>query len=249
MGAGVEKIQKKIQSFKRKYYLNLFVKGTILTLSIIGSYYLLAAIIEHNLWLGPWARFSIFLIFLLVVGWCMFMFLKDPLSWWISKRGLSEEQSAKIIGDHIPDVKDRLVNLIQLSATEKDSALAYASIQQKSAEFEPLRFENVIDLRDNRKYLRYLLIPVVAILAILFFNSKIITQSTDRLVHFSRQYSPEAPFQFVVEPQSLTAYYNEDFTLNVKLMGDAIPEDVYFITENQRLKLNLEWRWRLYLRF
>src|SRR5687767_11723504 len=121
MGAGVEKIHEKIQSFKRKYYLNLFVKGAILTLSIIVSYYVIAAVVEHNLWLGPWARFSIFMTFFLVVGWCIYAFLKEPLSWWISRKGISEEQSARIIGNHIPTVKDRLLNLIQLSASRNES--------------------------------------------------------------------------------------------------------------------------------
>jgi hypothetical protein len=238
MGAGVEKIHEKIQSFKRKYYLNLFVKGAILTLSIIVSYYVIAAIIEHNLWLGPWARFCIFMTFILVVSWCIYAFLKEPLSWWISKKGLSQEQSARIIGNKIPSVSDRLLNLLQLSASKNESSLTYASIQQKSAEFEPVAFDRIIDLRDNKKYLRFLVLPVIVILSILAFNRSIITQSTDRLVHFNRHYSPQAPFRFVIDPKSLTAYYNEDFTLNISMVGEAIPEDVYLITDNQRLKLS-----------
>jgi hypothetical protein len=238
MGEGVEKIHEKIQSFKRKYYLNIFVKGTILTLSIIVSYYVVAAIIEHNLWLGPWARFSIFMAFLLIVGWCTFVFLKEPLGWWISKKGLTEEQSARIIGSRIPTINDRLLNLIQLSSSDNESSLAYASIRQKSVEFEPVPFDKFINLRENKKYLRFLALPIIIILAILAFNRNIITQSTDRLVHFNRHYSPQAPFQFVIDPKSLTAYYNEDFSLAIKIVGEAVPEDVYLVSDDQRMKLN-----------
>jgi hypothetical protein len=238
MGDGVDKIQEKIQSFKRKYYLNIFVRGTILSVSILVSYFLIAALLEHNLWLGPWARFLIFLIFFVVAAFCTYRFLKEPLSWWLAKKGLSEEQSARLIGNHLPSIKDRLLNLIQLASSKNDSALAYASIRQKSREFEPVAFDGFIDLRENKKYLRYLALPLLAIVVILVFNRNILTQSADRIVHFNRQYSPQAPFKFLLAPGSLQAYYNEDFTLSLKLSGEAIPEDVYLTSEAQRLKLN-----------
>src|SRR6188474_3210686 len=121
-------VENKIRSFKRKYYFNLFVRGGILTLSILVSYFLLAALIEHNLWLGPWARFFIFFSFITIVAWCLYNFLKEPLMLWIMKRGLTEEESAKIIGKAMPSVKDRLLNLLQLSSSTSNSSLAFASV-------------------------------------------------------------------------------------------------------------------------
>jgi hypothetical protein len=238
MAAGVEKVQDKIQSFKRKYYLNMFIKGAILSLAILVSYFLLAALLEHALWLQPWARFLIFLTFCVIAAWCVFRFLRQPLSWWLAKRGLNQEQSARIIGDAIPSVRDRLLNLIQLSSSKTDSTLAFASITQKARELEPLAFDSFIDLRENKRYLRYLLIPLLVVLVILVFNRAIITQSTARIVHFTRQYSPQAPFQFSVNENSLRAFYNEDLTINVSLTGDAIPQDVYLLSGEQRIKLN-----------
>jgi hypothetical protein len=237
MGAGLDRIQKKIKSFNRKYYLNIFVRGIILSLSILFSYYLLAAILEHNLWLGPVARLLILVTFVGVAVFCIIKFLKDPLQWWLINRGLSEEQSAKVIGAYVPTVKDRLLNLIQLAASGKNSALIYASIDQRSKEFDPVPFDNFIDLNENRKYIKFLLIPVVVIIAIFLFNRSILTQSTDRIVHFTRKYSPKAPFNFSI-PKSLTGFYNEDFTLEVQLTGNALPRDLYLINGNQRLKFD-----------
>ena len=68
MGAGLDRIHKKIKSFNKKYYLNIFVRGLILSLSILCSYFLLAAIVEHNLWLNPLARLLVFLTFFGVAG-------------------------------------------------------------------------------------------------------------------------------------------------------------------------------------
>lgn len=237
MGAGVERIQEKIKAFRKKYYLNIFLKGTLLSLSILVSYFVLAAVLEYNLWLGPWARFLIFFTFFAVVGYCLYRFLREPITYWLARRGLSEEQSAKVIGQYVPGVKDRLVNLIQLNANRKDSALAYASIEQKSLEFDSVSFERFIDLSQNRRYLKYLLVPLVVIVGILVINHGILTQSTSRIMHFTQQYSPEAPFRFIVDEQSLNAFYNEPLVLKVRLDGDAIPANAYLVKDQQRFKL------------
>lgn len=237
MSDGTGRIHEKIKSFQRKYYLNLFIKGAILTLSIVIGYLVIASVLEHNLWLGPGARLLIFISFFAVAGVCVVKFLNQPLKWWIAKRGLNEEQSARLIGTHLPTVRDRLVNLIQLATSGKPSELTYASVQQKSLEFEPIAFDAVIDLRENKKHLKYLAVPVGLVLLILLINPGILTQSTDRIVHFNRAYAPEAPFTFQLANESLTSFYNENFTIKVHLKGNALPQDAYLISKNQRLKL------------
>ena len=237
MGAGLDRIHKKIKAFNKKYYLNIFVRGFILSLSILFSYFLLAAVLEHTMWLGPAARLIIFITFFGVALFCLFKFLKEPLQWWLINRGLNEEQSAKVIGNYLPNVKDGLLNLIQLAASGKNSALTYASIDQRSKEFDPVPFDDFINLNENKKYVKYLLVPLIIIIAILFVNRSILTQSTDRIVHFTRSYSPKAPFEFSVS-NSLTGFYNENYTLQVQLVGDALPEDLYLINGNQRIKFD-----------
>jgi hypothetical protein len=237
MSDGVGSIHEKIRSFQKKYYLNIFIRGTILTLSILVGYFLLASLLEHNLWLGQWFRLLIFLTFLGVAGICVFKFLNEPFKWWLAKRGLNDEDAARIIGGSLPSVKDKLVNLIQLSSTGNASGLTYASIQQKTHEFEPLSFESVIDLKQNKRYLKYLVVPVSIVLIILLINQNILFQSTKRIVHFTTEYSPQAPFSFVIKNETLTAFYNENFTIKLRLEGDAVPSSAYLISKNQRFKL------------
>lgn len=237
MSDGTGRIHEKIKSFQRKYYLNLFIKGAILTLAIVLGYLVIASVLEHNLWLSQWARLSIFITFFAVAAVCIIKFLNQPLRWWIARRGLNEEQSARFIGNHLPTVKDRLVNLIQLATSAKSSDLTYASVQQKSREFEPISFDAVIDLKQNTKLLRYLAIPVALVLLILLINPAILTKSTERIVHFNRAYEPEAPFTFQVTNKNLTAFYDENFTFEIDLKGKAVPQNAYIVSKNQRLKL------------
>lgn len=236
MANGIERIQKKIDSFKRRYYLNLLVRGILFTLSILVAYFLTAAILEYVLWLGTWGRLLILVIFFGLVVYCGFKFFKDPVAYLVSKRGLNDEQGARLIGDYFPGIKDRLVNLIQL-ASVGDSGLAQASILQKSKEFEPVQFESVIRINDNKKYLKYLAIPVGIILVILLLNKTIITQSTERIVNFGQQYSPQAPFSFNIQNKTLVGFFNEDFTLQLALEGEAVPDEAYLVIGNQQLKM------------
>jgi hypothetical protein len=236
MGSGVDRINEKLYSFRKKYYLNLFLKGFILSTSILLGYFLLAAVVEHNLWLPAALRLLLFACFFVVTGWCIYHFLRQPLQWWIQQKGLSEQESAKLIGAKMPGIRDHLLNFIQLSAF-KNNSLATASLQQKSLEFEPVRFDETIDLRENKKYLKFLFFPIILLLSIVILNKSILLQSTTRLIHFSREFSPEAPFAFHVDPKSLVAFYNEDLKLIVDLSGNAIPQDIYLNSSSQRIKI------------
>ncbi len=237
MRDGLTKINDKLASFKRKYYLNLFLRGAFLTLTLVLFYFLIASLIEYNLWLSSWARLTIFFSFFLLVLFSFFKFLKEPFIWWLYRKGLGEEESAKLIGLYFPGIRDRLLNLIQLQH-QKSTALLEAGIAQKSKLFESVVFENAIDLRENVRYLKYLLIPFVLILLVLLINRGIFIESAQRIVQFNREFSPTAPFRFVIQNNDLNAFFNEDFTLNLKLEGEALPEAVYLVSGPQRLKLD-----------
>ncbi len=236
MGTRADRIEDKIKAFQRKYYLNIFIRGTILTCSILILYFLLASFLEYALWLGKWPRLFIFLSFFGIALFCFARFLRDPFRWWIFKKGLAEDESARIIGQGIPSINDRLLNLLQLRQ-QGNSSLAMASIEQKTDLLQNYAFDTVVDIRENRRYLKYLAIPFIATLLTIVFNHSIITGSTERIVNFRQEFAPKAPFSFTVVNTSLTAFYNEDFTLNVSLSGEAIPDKLYILIGNQRLKL------------
>lgn len=237
MGEGINRINEKINSFKKRYYLNLLIRGSIFTLSAILVYFIIASLLEYNLWLGRGARFLIFASFFALVGWCVFHFLKEPLAWWIYRKGLGEEESAQLIGRFFPTVGDKLLNVIQLASSQQKSVLLDAGISQKSISFKDISFETAIDLKENKRYLKYFAIPFLLILILWIVNQGIFTQSATRIVKFNQEFSPQAPFRFVLQNQNLQAFFNEDFTLSLKLEGDAIPVAAYILSGEQRWKM------------
>ncbi|HEV8514565.1 MAG TPA: DUF4175 family protein, partial [Cyclobacteriaceae bacterium] len=237
MDEGIKDIHKKIAFFKQRYYLNLFIRGSILVPAIVLGYFLVASILEYNLWMNRQTRLFILVLFFILVAFCLFRFLLKPITWWINKKGLGDEESAKIIGNYFPTVADRLLNIIQLTASSKKSSLLKASINQKAEHLQTVPFEKAVDLKENKKYLRYLLVPLSIIIVLIFVNGNIFTKSAHRIVRFDQEFSPEAPFQFNFINKNLEAFFNEDFTLKISLDGSAIPEAAYIVSGNQRWKM------------
>ncbi|MGC4021988.1 MAG: hypothetical protein QM734_08605 [Cyclobacteriaceae bacterium] len=159
------------------------------------------------------------------------------MRWLFFGKGLSEEESAKIIGNHFPSISDKLLNLVQLSSKSSNNDLTKASILQKSGLLENVSFEKAVDIKSNRKYLRYLLVPLALILILTFVNSNIFTKSTNRIVKFNQEFSPEAPFHFKISNKNLQAFFNEDFILNLEVDGSSLPESAFLVVGTQKLKL------------
>lgn len=238
MGSRLQSVTDKISSFRRKYYVNLFLRGSILSLTLLLAYFLLATLLEYNLWLGKEARLSLFILFFVAAAYCVYRYLRDPLMWWLSGRGIGKEESARMIGGHFPAIQDRLVNFLQLSSmTRNRGPLLEASIEQKASLFEGFAFDSIVDFRENTRYLKYLAIPFLAFALIFLLNQKIITQSTERLVNFNQEFSPEAPFRFLLETEKLVTFPNEDFELRLRLEGEAIPDAAYLVIGQQRVKM------------
>ena len=231
-------INTKIISFRRKYYLNLLIRGSILSFALLLAYFVFATLIEYNLWLGKGVRLVMFVLFFFTAAYCLLRYLKDPLTWWVSGRGIDKEKSAQMIGSHFPAIQDRLLNFLQLaSVTKGRGVLLEASLEQKASLFDGISFESIIDLGANKRYLKYLAIPFLAVVTIFLINQKIFTQSTNRIIHFNQEFSPQAPFRFVIQNQRLVAFPNEDFILQVRLQGEAIPDAAYLIIGQQRVKM------------
>jgi len=237
MGDEVKHVQEKVAHFRRKYYLNTFLKGSLLSAAILVAYFLFASLVEYAFWLDSAFRFSLLILFIAIALFCLYHFLKEPLRFWFANKGLDDEESARLIGQHLPQVKDRLVNFFQLRTQAEASPLGAASIKQKALEFEPFSFDTIIKLGENKRYLKYLAIPLGLILAILLINKSVLTQSSERILRFNQHFSPQAPFTFIINNPSTKTFANEDFTLQVSLQGSALPEEVFFLQGEQRMKM------------
>jgi hypothetical protein len=232
-------IEHRLGRYKRKYYLNLIFKGSIYILTVLLSAFLFFSLIEYQFHSSSVVRAVLFFGYLVLCIFVLYKWLIIHLVKLLFKSTqISDEIAATNIGSSLPDVRDKLLNLIQLKKIQDSNSLLLASIDQRSGQLSVVPIEDVISFRENIKYLKYLIFPflVVALLGILAPST--ITEPTKRIVQFNREFIPEAPFQYVVENKSLLAFRNEDFTLDLALEGQEIPENVYLINDDRKIKLN-----------
>lgn len=228
-------IEQKLQQFSRKYYTNELIKGTILFFSLGLLYFLLILFIEYFFWLKPVARTTLFWLFIFVEVGLLARFIIWPLFKLFGlQKGISNEESSKIIGNHFPEVSDKLLNVLQLKNNSQQSELLLASIAQKSNELQPIHFTKAINFSVNIKYLKFLLIPVFIWLITLFTgtNDKL-NQSLNRVVNHNLAYNPPAPFSFNLTTNTLEVIQGKPITVYVEAKGEVIPEEAKIHFNNQ----------------
>lgn len=228
-------IQTKLEAFIRRYYSNELLKGAILFFAIGLLYFLFTLFIEHILWLNTTARAILFWVFIGVEVGLLVKFIFIPLAKLFKlQKGINYEDASKIIGQHFPEVNDKLLNVLQLQQNPAQSELLLASIEQKSIELNPIPFKLAVNFNKNIQYLKYAAIPVlILIVTFLFGKTNWFSDSLERVTHYKTAYEPPAPFQFFVVNENLNAVENKDFKLIVKTAGEVIPESAQIIYKGE----------------
>jgi hypothetical protein len=220
-------IQQKLEEFIKKYYTNELIKGAILFFAIGLLYLLITLLVEYFLWLNPLGRRILFWAFVIVELGLFIRFIAFPLAKLFKlQQGIDYMQASKIIGNHFPQVNDKLLNVIQLNQNQRESELLAASIDQKATELQPIPFKSAVNFKNNAKYLKYAAIPIlVFILFSALGGMDIFSSSYKRVVHYDTAFEPPAPFSFIVMNGDLNAVENKPFNLKIRTQGTAIPEN------------------------
>ena len=237
----------RLDAFIRKYYKNLLLRGAIYTFTLSLAFFLIITTLEFigrfNISLRTFLFYSFIGSILFIVG----KFIIIPLMH-LFRFGkiISHEQAAEIIGKHFGNVQDKLLNVLQLKkqseelSGDKNNVLLLAGIDQKISELKPVPFVSAIDLSENKRYLRYAIIPLCAFIVILFTAPSLIKESTKRLIEHGTYFEKPAPFTFELLNKELKTVQQQDFQLDVNIKGNEIPSEVFLEINGNQFKLEKE---------
>lgn len=223
-----------LDKFIRKYYKNRMIKGIIYALALLLSLFLVIVLLESFGYFSKPVRAFLFWFYLVSAGAILVYYVAVPLAKMFRLgKVISYDEAARIVGNHFPEVSDKLLNLIQLqreSQSASDSLLT-AAIEQKTAQLKPVPFQQAIDLKVNKKYLKFAAIPLIIIVVLLCISPTLLTEPSHRISHYNTAFERPAPFRFVVENASLEVPQHEDFELKVLIDGNTIPAEVFVNVE------------------
>jgi hypothetical protein len=236
----------KLDQFIRKFYTNKLLRGLIYAFTLLLSFFLVAAILNYFGQFKSTGRTILFFTFLAgVIGVLIFNVVFPILKLTKITKGMSHEDAAQMVGDHFADVKDKILNTLQLSKNNQSVSpeqmqLVTASINQRTRELKPLPFMSAVDFKENRKHLKFLLIPI-AIFAIIYIGkSEIIEDGTNRLINYNDASMDiiVMPFELSIDNEELSVLEQDDFVLNVTVNEkEYTPDNVYITVDGARHKL------------
>ncbi len=233
-----------LDAFVRKYYKNLLIRGLLYAVGIVVTLFLAAVMLEHFGWLSSVGRGIIFWVGVAAVLSVLVWLVVRPLLKMAGRgKRIGHVEAARIIGKHFPEVSDKLLNLLQLMKSgerSSDSELLLAAINQKAAQLRPIPFLDAIDLKGNKKYLKYALPPLAVLMVLLIVAPRTVTEPSRRIVNYNTIYEKPAPFAFRILNEDLSVQQGADFTLMVTTEGEARPAEAFICLGDRRYRMHAE---------
>lgn len=231
-------LEDKLRAFKQKYYKNLLVRGSIFFSASLLSAYLVVTSLEYVGHFPSEVRLGLAGLFLGVAAFSLFAWIIVPVNKLLNiGKQISDEEAANIIGKHFPQVDDKLLNTLQLKKEASGNELLLASIEQKTKSLSVIPFTQAVDIKQNKRHLKWVAAPLALLLLFLMFFPQLITEGTNRIVQYDKDFIPEAPFKFELVSDQLKTYRNEDFEIRLKLDGDAIPDQVFVKLDGRKARM------------
>lgn len=228
-----------IEDFSRKHFLNRLYRGLLIGFILVSSVFLVVNFVEYVAFLPSAVRMVLFYAYVILFVYVLIYYIVWPfVQLYRFRRFMPVKQAAVIIGEHFPEVSDKLLNTLQLTEyqtiTQEDNALLIATIKQRTEKLVVVPFSAAVNLGANMRYAKFALIPLLAIiLAWLVFPAFIIAPS-QRLVRYNTYFERPLPYTIKITNENLSVLQHDDFDLTITLEGQDIP-DQFMIQVNNML--------------
>lgn len=218
------------------------MKGGILCFAAVVSLFVALSFTEYLGEFEKAGRTTLFYVFVVFTGFVLYRLVAIPLlKLYKIKGGLNNYDAAKIVGNHFPQINDKVLNTLQLSDAasiqQNNMDLVLASIEQKTNELNGFNFSTAINYSENKRYLKFAAIPLAVVVLILFVNANILTEGSKRLVLHAQHFEKKAPYEFVLLNDNLSILEQSDFEILVRTKGSVSPENLFVVMGNERYKL------------
>jgi hypothetical protein len=229
----------KLDAFIRTYYKNILLKGILLSLTFILGLFLIIVFVEYLAHFSTTIRALLFYFFITGLSLSILFLVFRPLfQLFHLGKTISREHASMIIGNHFPEVKDKLLNVLQLQHTEGFSnQLIQAAIERKTQEIKSVPFQKAVDFTKNLRYAKYLIIPLVILLITSFVAPYVLSKGSMRILKYSTIFPKEFPYSFEIQNEELTCYEGDDFELVLKVKGSKRPSEIYLVYDGLEHKL------------
>ncbi|MEM6648289.1 MAG: DUF4175 family protein, partial [Bacteroidota bacterium] len=226
----VERLRRRLHATIRRITLAQVLAGLLLCLGILAGLWLIATAAEARLWMGTAPRTLIFWSAAALTAGLLGYFFLTPL---LRLIGLlprpADEDVAKQIGTHYPEVSDRLVNILDLTsgrASGAASPLVDRAVSQLGREVSPVPFEEIEQFDDAKRVGRLAIMPMLGLAAFWMVAPVTFLDASKRLLSPASTFQPPAPFALTVSPGDVELVRGESLTIAVEARGATLPNEL-----------------------
>ena len=245
MTTGISLLEK-LDEFIRRYHRNKALRGVLLSFATLTLGGLMLAMLEHVGRFGIAGRTVLFYTFSVVSALVLSTQVVWPVLQWLRlSKGLGYDEAARIVGDHFPEVKDKLLNTLQLqqqvdNAQGSDITLLAASIDQRTASLRPLPFVRAVDIRPSLRAMRIAAPAAILVIGLFYVKPSWVTEPAARIVQHRTEFVEPAPFVFDLKNTSLSVPSGDPLTVMVEVSGEDLPSTVMIESMGGRFRMERE---------
>ena len=227
-------LKDKIESFIKKFYLNRLIQGALIGAVILILFFLIFNGIEYFSWLSGKIRLILFITLISLFSIVAIFYFIIPLINLIRfRKKMSDKEAAVLIGKFFPEIKDKLLNTLQLSDeinNNSDNELLIATIKQRTKNLQPIKFSDAVNLKENYKYLRIFGVSFITLITLIIFFPDFSQKPVERIINYNKFYEKPLPFQVELQAKEIEVTQGEDLEFKIKVTGEKIPEKFYINT-------------------
>jgi hypothetical protein len=227
----------RLRNLNRKEYTLFALLGLELLIIIILTVFTSFTIIESFWYFSSYVRTIIFFIFLIIVFASAGVLFIYPLGKYFEIGGrLNYFEKARTVGLNFPEVKDDLLNAMELVSIDKSRSLYSASLIDEAFKSvynrtEHIDFGSFINFQKVRQ-LFYILSAVVIICILSIILIPGLNASAARLIQFDKEFIPPGKFIFEVSPGNIQMTRGDNVNINIRVKGEK-PDKVFIAVKNE----------------
>lgn len=227
-------LKDKIDSFIKKFYLNRLIQGALIGSVILILFFLVFNGIEYFSWLSGKIRLVLFITLISIFSLVSILYFIIPIINLVRfRKKMSDKEAAILIGKFFPEIKDKLLNTLQLTDeiyNNSDNELLIATIEQRTQNLQPIRFSDAVNLKENYTYLKIFGISFITLIALIIFFPDFSQKPVERIINYNKFYEKPLPFQVNLQYKEIEITQGEDLEFKIHVIGEKIPEKFYIST-------------------
>ena len=242
-----QKILNKLDSFLKKEFIFQASNGFIDTISLSFLFLFAIVVFEflfnfsstvRSVFFILWIAFTLYLLF--------FNSLIDLAKAFNLISSRNYYQIAKRAGIFFPEIKDDLVNSLQLVTNNSLSkvyslSLINEAFKRTYQKVEHLDFDALVDFKSIKKKIRRLITLIIPIVLLTLLNSGLLS-AANRIFHFNTEFIPPQEFYFEVYPGDAEISKGNSIDIQIIVIGKQ-PSEIFLMmkgdeeTDFRKIKL------------